>query len=519
MIISKHKKALKISLIVVIVILLFLIIIAVVSRKKTNTQQDISGGEVQKTKQYTSINDFENIQEVTSYLNCKFIKQQNSNIDGISYEIYVELPVKINDSKEDYNTYTENLIQYMAYILEYKNFYIFDEEKGIEILVYCNEEQKLIEKYFINGVENYFQAQVDKQNIMNFQNIESIDLEVTSKELQQIIAKGWKIGNNELGTIESTYRNYNIYFDEGFEIRNVNGKVFNIVFNEKYQGSVINNLTTKSSLEEVTTALGKPSFESGNLIGYKGKNLYVFFYENQISIYRVEEYETENIGEIIKKFVSAELGEEDFVKQVKNVWPDYDIYEYGTSSVKLQYTLKGLCIKFDSTNQKGVVLYNNYKGNAYGNSTLEDIIKKNEELPNGIHVENEDLIFKAEKNRVNTLDDTSANNNYSSNVVMNTSNKFKTHCTLFSSLDNTYNVKFISINKEYPNSEFREAISTGIWYDDYIFIYSKKNIGIYAYNLQTKETHTILKGSNEYNIKNIRDNILFYDDNAVQINL
>ena len=50
-----------------------------------------------------------------------------------------------------------------------------------------------------------------------------------------------------------------------------------------------------SKKQEIEKSLGKPKFESGNLIGYKSENIYVFFYKNQIlfqSIANLQTYST-----------------------------------------------------------------------------------------------------------------------------------------------------------------------------------------------------------------------------------
>ena len=41
---------------------------------------------------------------------------------------------------------------------------------------------------------------------------------------------------------------------------------------------------------------------------------------------------------------------------------DKYILSFDENNVKLQYTLKGLAVKYDSTTKKGVIVYNNYKG-------------------------------------------------------------------------------------------------------------------------------------------------------------
>lgn len=519
MIIAKKKIDKKKVIIFASIILLFLITIAIITTRKTKESQQSLEQEIERVRQYSNINEFKNIEEVALYLDCKFIKQEDSNQEGINYNIYMELPIKIEDGQTTNQNFVQNLIQYSSYALGYKNFIIIDESSGTNIVVYCNEEQQLVQKYYINEVENYFEVQKNKQNIENFETVNSIEVQVTSAELQQIISNNWQANKLSIGTAESFYRDYDIYFDEGFQIRKVNGKVFNIVFTDKYSSSVINNLTTKSTTEEIEKTLGKSQFESGSLKGYKCKNLYVFFYEGQISIYRIEEYETDKIAEAAEKFISEKISKEEFVSEVKNIWKDYDIYEYASNSVKLQYTLKGMCIKFDSTTEKGIIIYNNYSGKIYGNTTLQQIINTKENLPSSVFINNSDLVFEAEKTRVNTLDNTSSQNNYISSVIPNISSKFKIYKSALNSDKTLYNVRFISINNEFPNSELREAISEAIWYDDYNFVYSVKSRGIYVYNVRTRTYSSLVTGKENYDIYTIENGVLYYDQTSIEINL
>lgn len=362
MIINKKKDYKKIIMISLIILLLFLITIILVKYNQYRKQQKRLEQEIERVKQYTALTDFKSIEEVALYLNCKFIKQEDSKIENIDYNVYMELPVKFEGQSSENKSFAEKLIQFSAYVLKYKNFVIQDEKNGTSITVICNEEKGLVTTYYINNTENYFDLNESKENIEELEIIETIKLEVTSDELNQIINNKWMANNINLGTRESIYRNYDIYFDEGIEVRKVSGKIFNIIFTNRYQGTVISNLTTQSSFEEIQETLGKPQFESGRLIGYKGENLYVFFYNNQISIYRIEEYNTDAIAKAIEEKSLNSENEKVFVDEVKNVWKDFDIYEFDENNVKLQYTLKGICIKYDSTTKKGVIIYNNYKG-------------------------------------------------------------------------------------------------------------------------------------------------------------
>ncbi len=520
MIINKKKNYKKLIISLLSIILLFLITIAVIKYYQEVKHQKVLQEEKQRVRQYTDITDFKDIQEVALYLNCKLIKQEDVNDDSVSYRIYMELPMKISENGSDASNLVENLIQYSAYVLNYKNFVIVDETNSDSITVYCKEDKQLVETYFINETENYYEVINTKENIENFTKVPSIEFSVDAEELKQLLEKGWQAGAVKFGTMESTYRNYNIYFDEGIEVRIIDGKVFNLIYTPKYEKTIINNLKVSSNMEEIKKTLGEPQFLYSDLIGYKGKNMYVFFCKDQVSIYRYDDYDTNGIAKIIKDKPDNIENEKTFVDEIKKEWKDYDIYDYSTDYVKLQYTLKGMCIKYDSTTKKGVILYNNYQGKVFGDVTLEDIIEGKESLPSGIIIENSDLVFEEEKNRINTLDDTtSAYNFVKPGIVLNKSNEFKVYQKSTNSSNAMHKIRFISINNQFPNSELREIITMGIWLDDYNFIYSVKDRGIFKYNVKERIYDSIIIGEGDYILKEVKDKILYYNDTSIDLNI
>ena len=521
MIINKKKNYKKIFIISLIIILLFLITITLIKHNENRKKAKMLEEETARIKSYTALTDFKSIEEVAIYLNCKFIKQEDSKRENINYDIYMILPVQYNNESADNKNFTENLIQFSAYVLKYKNFVIIDEEHSTSILVMCNEEKQLVSTYYINNIENYFDVIQNRQNAKSYKPVESIDnMDVTSEQLTQLIVNNWNAEKVDFGTKESNYRNYDIYFDEGIQVRKVAGKVFNIIFTDKYESTIVNDLKTTSTIDEIKQSLGKPQFENGNLIGYKDEKIYIFFCDNQVSVYRVEQYDTEDIAKIIQNKSSKNENEKVFVDEIRKTWKDSDIYEFDENNVKLQYTLKGLCIKYDSTTQKGVIVYNNYKGKLYGDKTLEEMTKE-ENIPSHIFIQDKDLVFQEEQNRLNTLDDTTSSNNYSkTGVINNTSNEFKTYKKAVNKDGDMYLVRFISIGNKYPNTELREYITCGIWADDYNFIYSVKGRGIYVYNAKDRKYKTVLTGNGTYQIQRYSNNTLYYDGTEkAEINL
>ena len=329
--------------------------------------------------------------------------------------------------------------------------------------------------------------------------------------MHKIISNNWTTRNTDLGTKESVYNYYDIYFDEGYEIRTINGKIYNIVFTDKYTGNVVNELNTLSTEKEIINKLGTPSFETNKCKGYITSKYYVFFSKEEISIYPIYNYSTDEIVKTIEKN-NGTVDISKYLNEIKQIWKDYDIYKVGKNYEILQYTLKGIAFKYNNTPNQGIVLYNNYKGKIDLEHTLEDVKNKVLELPENVNFVNEDLVFLEELNRINSIIDYSENDNFSSKNIINISKKFKVYID-----EETQQISFISINKENANSELREKINYGIWQTDYNFIYSISGKGIYMYNAKEHRYTTIIEGNDEFKLTQIENNILSYDSKTIEL--
>jgi len=108
--------------------------------------------------------------------------------------------------------------------------------------------------------------------------------------------------------------------------------------------------------------------------------------------------------------------------------------------------------------------------------------------------------------------------NYETIATLNISSKFRI-ITEKLETSNSYKIRVISINNEYPHVELKQAISNGIWFDDYNFIYSVKGMGIYCYNAKTRQYTTIVSGNEDFIIKKVEDNLLYYDETSVAVSV
>ena len=501
----KNKKMLFVVIAIVIVLCILIVAINIYNQKK---KEQFIQLETERVRQYSRINDFQKIEEVFYYLDTELISSERSDIENVDYLIKAHLKY---DAEYEYKSYYDKLIQYSAYVLKYKNFYIKDDNKNINIFVLCNSEKQTVTTYFINDNEKYFEKVDSEDDMKQFKKSEVISVETVSKQLNQLISNNWNTSNTDFGTKDSYYRNYDIYFDEGLEVRKVNGKVFNIIFTNKYPDEIIKGIKVGITKQNTEKILGKPEFDSDDVWGYKTEKYYIFFSKEQISVYPVVKYDSDKMIEVINK--SRETNDfQSYINDVRTVWNDYDSFESTGNKTIIKYTLKGIIFKYDSTAKSGIVLYNNYDGKVTENRGLEDFVKNNDTLPDKMYFKNLNLVYEHEKVRISTLDDYSKSGNFSNSSVMNISNNYKI-------VDNSNGTaRFVSIDRKAPNTELRESFTYGIWYDDNNFIYSITGKGIYMFDVVNQKYSTIKEGSEDFRIFGIENNsTLIYDETQLPV--
>ncbi len=84
---------------------------------------------------------------------------------------------------------------------------------------------------------------------------------------------------------------------------------------------------------------------------------------------------------------------------------------------------------------------------------------------------------------------------------------------------NISKISFLSKDLKYPNRtlEVTDEINKSMWFDDFDYIYSIKNKGIYLYNLQNSKVYTVIEGEDEFNLEKVEDSKIYYDNKAIQI--
>lgn len=498
---KKEKKLIKI--IISIIIILILVLIFVIARLRNIAIQE--NEELDRIKSYTTIDDFKTVEEVAKYLECSYIRQVKSKVENYNIDVYMKIKVlPYNDDNSNEGFYNK-LISYSAKALKFDDFRIIDIENNITIEVVCDKEKKNIKIILINGESNYFAKRDSEIEMKDFKQVKETNLTIQSDILTNLINNNWRIKDSDIGTKESTFNSYDIYFDEGIEVRKVDNKVFNIVFTDKYKQNVVNNIGTSASREDIIKALGEPTFEDKkiNLIGYKGKTIYCFFdYErHNVSIYGItNQIEFNEIEEILNNYKNNKNIKE-LVLKIKNVWSQYDL----SDDKVLRYASSGIEVTLD----KGLIYV---YVNCLENISIEQISQYD-----FIMIKNEDLIYKTELYRRAFLEQVFyiSNMNEDESTKTNETQQFILYTILKGDLYT--DVMFISKNSNYPNTELKENINSYIWLNDFIILYSIKYKGIYAYDARNGKYITIIEGKEEYNIKSYKNGILIYDEKQIII--
>ena len=225
-------------------------------------------------------NSYSSVQEILEKYGCTFIKEKEIKNSDYYKEIYLKFKYNTFEKNESKKRFYENVIVDLSKYIQ-KNYKLVDEEKNLVIEVKENKNSSGIKSYMylINGKEDYFKTEESRLTLLNYEDDKNTNIEINSVILQQLVSKEWNKEGIEFGTKDSNFNKYDIYFDEGIEVRTISKKIYNIVFTLKHTSPVINGFIPGTSFEKVIAKLGEPTYGENNseLIGYKGNGIYVFF--------------------------------------------------------------------------------------------------------------------------------------------------------------------------------------------------------------------------------------------------
>ncbi len=389
------KKLILICFSILFILLIIMCVLLYKVQKKNETNIGVSIPEKQDLENDVYNNDqvFHNVQEILESYGCTYISEQEEPTTVIYLVFGKSL---FNSDGSNNRNYYESLINALAKKLIKKNFYLYDEKNSIQINVSCDFENDNI-SYKINNISNYFgTANGDLyQEIENTEIAQYQYIPISYNVLYNIVQNNMYL-IDELGEPEGEVGKYKLYQNGTIMSRNFSGKVRNMIFLEGYDGNVFTGVEVGTPLSEIKKLYPNNAFGSieEGYLGYRTAELYVFFYENEISVYGYSYYEQKNFEDILEEYLNTnDLNR--FTERVTKLWTNYDEFEYdrGNKSLYLTYPSIGVIINIQNNNSKGITICNNY----YLSDKIKNFIIENKiSLDSSI-----DALYMSERNRIN----------------------------------------------------------------------------------------------------------------------
>ena len=390
------KKKIIITIIVIIIALFVVGLIAnkIIKRNSSTTKFHVS--------------EFKSIKELLEYYNCTDISIVNSNQKEFDKDIYLYFQKDITDNLGNTSQeYYENVISLVAAMMDNKNFRMIDKKRELTIEVKFRENGSA--GYSINGDGKYFETIKSRQAINNMSDEKEIELNIKSSILNNIIKNDWEKTKVQkfLGTAQKKENSYDIYENEGYKVRTISSKIYNIILDANYKNEVFDGIKTGMDNITIKSMLGTPNYDNedaNTLIGYKTKDFYVFFNQGEISIYRVENFNEDENLEFANFFTELNMTGEykEFLNRLTDLFPDYETYVQREDYIHIVYPLRGFELILGQKRANRLFIYGNYQGLITNTTSLEDI-KNGSQVPANVYLKTDtDLVFYLESNRNGT---------------------------------------------------------------------------------------------------------------------
>lgn len=383
----------------IIYLIIILIIIIIFSIAKDFIAKKIFEKNV-NNKTYLTSQDFKTPREYIVYSGNEYIKEEKSKEKDIDTDIYLKFKLKTYENETVNEALYNDVINVVAQILNYSSFRLIDKNQELIIVVKCDSTNKIIKNVYFNGDENYFSKIKSMKTMQEYKEGKSQEFIIQSTILNTLIEQEWKTSKIDFGKNIEEKNDYLIYKD--YMVKRAGKKFFNIVFFESYEGNIINNLKVNSEKSYIKQILGDPDFEFDDIIGYKGNEIYIFFINNRISIYRVEN-DKEGYNEVLDIFEQFRIhkNSKKLASDLTDIWSDYNEYEVNSEQITIEYALRGIEIQFNYGTENGIIIYNNYMGEIEKGVNFNSIKEKSEyDIPKYTFIKaDEDLVFNTEIKR------------------------------------------------------------------------------------------------------------------------
>lgn len=385
---EKRQKAARIFLIFIIILFFCLLCLMVFLqyflKKSENGSENINIATSEPSEPKT-------IEDVIKKYDSEYIKQENNSI-------YVKFAKDLYDKNGKSNeSFFEDLTEELEPFFEFNDFQVIDEEKKIRIDAKFNFETEQYE-ISINDLKDFYN-QTNGDSYVAVENSEIVEpskIIIDNGFLERLVIKNMYLSSIEKylegeKTLEDGYVSYN---NDKLRLKiSPNKSVMNIIFTENYNGSILNDVDRGENLSQVYQKHPDNTFGSlsDRYLGYRNGDLYYFFYEDEVSVYGYSYAKNDVFEELLAKYIE-DKNLDSFINTLSRKMLSYDTFEYEADIKKatMIFPTRGIEIKIEDNDSKGITLYSNY----YFTDTTKEMVK------NGlISYSTEDLVAKYESQR------------------------------------------------------------------------------------------------------------------------
>lgn len=383
-----RSKRIKIFLIFLIALFFCVLCLLIVLQYYLKKQDANSNNNVSFVTEETSP---QTIEDVIKKYESEFIKQDGNTI----YVIFAkDLYDENGNSNKDF---FYNLANDLTIFFPLENFEVIDEEKKIDLMAKFNNETDS-HIILINDLENFYE-QSDGNSYTKVEKSEIVKpsaLYVQNGYLERLVSN-----QMFLSSIKE-------YLDEGKESENgyisyengtiklklaPNDSVMNIIFSEDYGYSILTDVESDTPLTKIYELHNDNTFGSlsDGYLGYRSNNLYYFFYGDETSVYGYSYRRNDTFEKLLEEYLNNKDLDK-FITKLSEKMLSYDVLEYDKDIKKatMIFPTRGIEIKIEDNNPKGITLYSNY----YFTDMTKEMVKNGK-----ISYSTDDLVEKYEIQR------------------------------------------------------------------------------------------------------------------------
>ena len=178
-----------------------------------------------------------------------------------------------------------------------------------------------------------------------------------------------KLNNNNWDRIKANFSGFeldeegNAVFKEGYKLYCNGTNVNYVIFDSTYEKEILGHLKVGTDFKTIEKTLGTPTFRTKDSLGYKTREAYVFFYNDEVVVYSNKSMSNKDLEIFLKSYLEKTYtkGRTYFLVELRNNYPDFIVeMDNENNIVIITSIVRQIVAKLDSIGNIEVELYNDY---------------------------------------------------------------------------------------------------------------------------------------------------------------